>query len=420
VIEGEAWWHAGDCDALAGMKNWAGNVAYSTGRVLAPRSVAEVREIVACSDLVRPLGTRHSFSRVADTSGVLLSTESLSRIVEVGERSVVVEAGIRYGRLGSVLAQHRLAVPNYASLPHISVGGAIATATHGSGVRQQSLASAVAAVDLVCADGSLIHLERTDDRFDGVVVGLGALGVVVRVTLDVVAEFDLRQQVFERLPWESVEANLDELLALGYSTSLFTRWTAAGVDQVWVKSTSPIESCFGAIPADGPRHPIAGADPAHTTDQLGVPGPSAQRLPHFRLGFTPSRGDELQSEYAVAREHGGEALRALRPLGSTLTPLLLTSEIRAVAGDSFWLSPFFGRDSVCIHFTWRPQADKVSAALRQVEAALAPFEARPHWGKLFLRPPASLYPRLAEFCALRDSLDPDRAFANAFDSQLSI
>jgi xylitol oxidase len=402
------------------MRNWAGNVAYSTGRVLAPRSVAEVQEIVARSDRLRPLGTRHSFSRVADTSGVLLSTESLNRVVEVGKRSVVVEAGIRYGGLGRVLARHGLAVPNYASLPHISVGGAIATATHGSGVRQPSLASAVAAVDLVCANGSLIHLERTDDCFDGAVVALGALGVVVRVTLDVVPEFELRQRVFERLPWESVETNLDELLALGYSTSLFTRWTAAGIDQVWVKSKSPVESCFGAIPADGPRHPIAGADPAHTTDQLGEPGPSAQRLPHFRLGFTPSGGDELQSEWAVAREHAVDAVRALRSLRSTLTPLVLTSEIRAVAADALWLSPFYGRDSICFHFTWKPRADEVSAALRQVEAALAPFEPRPHWGKLFARSPVSLYPRLAEFHALRDSLDPDRVFVNAFDDQLSM
>jgi alditol oxidase len=400
------------------VENWAGNATYSTDRVLAPRSVAEAQEMVARSELLRPLGTRHSFSRVADTSGVLLSTERLNSIVEVGQRTVVVEAGIRYGELGRVLARHGLAVSNYASLPHISVGGAIATATHGAGRRNQSLACSVAALDLVCADGSLIHLARTDADFEGAVVALGALGLVVRVAIDVVAEFELRQQVFEGLPWPTVEANLDELLALGYSTSLFTRWTTAGVDQAWVKSTVPIASCFGAIPADGPRHPIAGADPANTTEQLGAPGPSAERLPHFRLGFTPSRGDELQSEYAVASEHAVEVIRALRPLGPDLTPLLLTSEIRAVAADSLWLSPFYERDSVCIHFTWRPLAAKVDAMLRRIEAALAPFEPRPHWGKLFVQSPAPLYPRLPEFRALRSSLDPERVFANAFDSHL--
>jgi len=374
--------------------------------------------MVSRSGVLRALGTRHSFSRVADTSGVLLSTEHLNRIVEVGERTVVVEAGIRYGELGRALAPHGLGLSNYASLPHISVGGAIATATHGSGARNQSLASSAAAIDLVCAGGSLIHLNRTDDRFEGAIVALGALGLVVRVTLDAVAEFEVRQQVFEGLPWPTVEANLHELLALGYSTSLFTRWTAAGVDQAWVKSTVPIESCFGATPADGQRHPIAGADAVHTTEQLGVPGPSAERLPHFRLGFTPSGGDELQSEYAVAREHAVNAVRALRALGPMLTPLLLTSELRAVAADSLWLSPFHGRDSVCIHFTWKPLAAKVDAVLQRIEAALAPFEPRPHWGKLFVQSPAALYPRLPEFRALRAGLDPQRRYANAFDSQL--
>jgi xylitol oxidase len=402
------------------LKNWAGNTTYSTDRVLAPRSVAEAQEMVARSEVLRALGTRHSFSRVADTSGVLLSTEHLNRIVEVGERTVVVEAGIRYGELGRDLARHGLGLTNYASLPHISVGGAIATATHGSGARNQSLASSVAALELVCADGSLISLDRTDAGFDGTVVALGTLGLVVRVTLDVVAEFELRQQVFEGLPWPTVEANLNELLALGYSTSLFTRWTAVGVDQVWVKSTTAVESCFGASPADGPRHPIAGADPVHTTAQLGIPGPSAERLPHFRLGFTPSGGDELQSEYTVARERAVDAVRALRALGPMLTPLLLTSELRAVAADPLWLSPFHERDSVCIHFTWKPLAAKVHSILQRIEAVLAPFEPRPHWGKLFVQSPAPLYPRLRDFRALRAGLDPEGRYANAFDSQLGI
>jgi alditol oxidase len=400
------------------VKNWAGNATYSTDRVLAPRTIAEAQEMVAQADLLRPLGTRHSFSRVADTSGVLLSTEHLDQIVEVGPRAVTVEAGIRYGDLGSTLAQHGLAVANYASLPHISVGGAVATATHGSGARNQSLAASVAALDLVCADGSLVRLARTDQDFDGAVVALGTLGLVVRVTLDVVPEFELRQHVFEGLPWATVEANLHEVLALGYSTSLFTRWTEAGIDQVWVKSTAPLDTCFGATAADGPRNPIAGSNPANATEQLGAPGPSAERLPHFRLGVTPSGGDELQSEYAIAHEHAVEALRTLRSFGPLLTPLLLTSEIRAVAADSLWLSPFHERDSVCIHFTWKPLAANVHALLPRIEAALAPFEPRPHWGKLFIQSPAPWYPRLPAFRALRASLDPERVFGNAFDAQL--
>jgi alditol oxidase len=402
------------------MKNWAGNVTYSTDRVLAPRTIAEAQDMVAQAELLRPLGTGHSFSPVADTSGVLVSTEHLDQIVEVGTGTVVVEAGIRYGDLGSALARHGLAVPNYASLPHISVGGAIATATHGSGVRNQSLAASVAALELVRADGSLLRLARADEDFDGAVVALGTLGLVVRVTLDVVPGFELGQQVFEGLPWASVEANLHEVLALGYSTSLFTRWSEVGIDQVWVKSAAPLDACFGATAADGPRNPVAGADPANATEQLGAPGPSAERLPHFRLGFTPSGGDELQSEYAIANEHAVDAVRALRPLGPILTPLLLTSEIRAVAADSLWLSPFHERDSVCIHFTWKPLGAKVHAVLPRIEDALAPFEPRPHWGKVFIRSPAPWYPRLPEFRALRARLDPDRAFGNAFDAQLGM
>jgi xylitol oxidase len=402
------------------MKNWAGNITYSTDRVLAPRTIAEAREMVAQSERLRPLGTRHSFSRVADTDGALISTEHLDQVVKVGRRTVTVEAGIRYGDLGTALAAHGLAVPNHASLPHISVGGAVATATHGSGARNHSLAAPVAAVDLVCADGSLVHLGRGDEGFDGAVVALGALGLVVRVSLDVVPEFELRQYVFERLPWATVEADLEEMLAVGYSTSLFTLWGEAGVDQAWVKSSEPVDTFFGATAADGPRHPIAGADTANATEQLGAPGPSAERLPHFRLGFTPSGGDELQSEYAIAREHAVEALRALRPLGPILTPLLLTSEIRAVAADSLWLSPFHERDSVCVHFTWRPRGAEVEALLPQIEKALAPFEPRPHWGKLFIRSPASSYRRLPDFRALRDRLDPGRVFGNAFDAQLGM
>ena len=400
--------------------NWAGNVTYSAARVVAPQTVEEAQHVVAAAARLRALGTRHSFSRVADTDGTLLSTEQLDRIVEIGERTVTVEAGVRYGELGRTLDEHGLALLNYASLPHISVGGAIATATHGSGARNRSLAASVAALDLVRADGELVHLERADDDFDGIVVALGMLGVVARVTLDVIPAFELRQYVFDGLPWATVEASLGDLLALGYSTSLFTLWADEGIHQIWVKSVAPVDACFGAPAADGPRHPIPGADAANCTEQLGAPGPSGERLPHFRFGFTPSGGDELQSEYVVAREHAVDALRALRPFGPLLTPLLLTSEIRAVAGDALWLSPFYERESVCFHFTWKPLADEVRSLVPRLEAALAPFVARPHWGKVFVESPATGYPRLPEFLALRARLDPDRVFGNEFDAQLGM
>jgi alditol oxidase len=395
----------------AAVRNWAGNVAYSTSRVLRPRTVEEARELVAGNDRIRALGTRHSFTGVADGDGALLSTEHLDRVVEIGETTVTVEAGIRYGELAVALHEHGLALANFASLPHISVGGAVATATHGSGARNPSLASAVSALELVTASGELLRLERGDDDFDGAVVALGALGVVARLTLDVVPVFDLRQYIFDPLPWH---ADLDAVLAAAYSVSLFTLWTDDGVEP-WVKTTDELDTFFGAAPATSQRHPIAGMPPENTTDQLGVPGPSHERLPHFRLGFTPSGGDELQSEYAVAREHGAAAIEAIRALGPQITPLLLVSEIRAVAADTLWLSPFCARDSVTIHCTWKPLGGEVAAILPRIEDALAPFAPRPHWGKLFaLSPSAIVYPQLPAFRELRARLDPGRKFGNGF------
>jgi xylitol oxidase len=402
------------------VKNWAGNVTYSTDRVLRPRTVDEAQELVAVTETIRALGTRHSFSLVADAVGSLLSTEHLDRIVEVGDATVTVEAGIRYGELGAALHEHGLALGNYASLPHISVGGGIATATHGSGVGNRSLASAAAALELVTADGSIRTLRRGDDDFDGAVVGLGALGLVVRATLDVVPAFELRQYVFDDLPWAAVESELDEILAGGYSVSLFTSWTERGIDQVWVKTTAeldPESPYFGAGAAPEPRNPVPGSSPENATQQLGVPGPSGDCLPHFRLGFTPSGGDELQTEYILPREHGAAAIAELRALGPIVTPLLFIGEIRTIAADTLWLSPFYERDAIAFHFTWKPLVPEVLAVLPRIEAALAPFAVRPHWGKLFISSAEQIdaaYPLLPAFRELRDRLDPDRKFRNAF------
>jgi xylitol oxidase len=401
--------------------NWAGNVAYAAARVHRPGSVAEAAELVAAAGRIRALGTRHSFSAVADTAGELVSTERLDRVLDVRADGVTVEAGITYGKLGRALAAHGLALGNFASLPHVSAGGAVATATHGSGVRNRALSGAVSALDLVVADGSILRLRRGDADFDGAVVALGALGLVARLELDVVPAFALRQYVFRDLAWADAERSLWEILAGGYSVSLFTTWAGAAVEQVWVKTAGELAGpYFGARPADRPLHPIAGADPAACTGQLGVPGPSDERLPHFRLGATPSAGDELQSEYAVDREQAAAAIRALRPLAPSIAPLLLVSEIRAVAADRLWLSPFHDRDSVAIHFTWRRRPADVLALLPRLEAALAPFEARPHWGKLFTTPPdrlRGLYPKLPAFRELRARLDPAGVFANDFVSR---
>jgi xylitol oxidase len=402
------------------VQNWAGNVTYSTKRVLRPRSTDEARELVAAADALRPLGTGHSFTLVGDSTGALISTQHLDRIVEIGDRTVTVEAGIRYGHVATALVEHGLALPNLASLPHISVGGAIATGTHGSGAQNRSLSAGVAALELVCADGSVRRLARGDAEFAGAVVSLGALGLVTQVSLDVVPAFELRQYVFEELPWQAAAADLDAILAGGYSVSLITTWAAPAIGQVWVKTRErldPHAPYFGATPATVARHPIPGAPSENCTEQLGVAGPSYERLPHFRLGFTPSSGAELQSEYAVPREHGVEALQALRGLADVVAPVLMVSEIRAVRGDDLWLSPFHERDSVAFHFTWVPRPDDVLRVLPHVEAALAPFEMRPHWGKLFAASPEQLeavYPRLPDFRRLVRTLDGGGKFRNDF------
>jgi alditol oxidase len=399
--------------------NWAGNVTYSTARVLRPRSVAEAQELIASTDSLRPLGTRHSFSLVADSDAALLSTEHLNRIVEIGSDTVTVEAGIRYGELAAALDARGVALPNFASLPHISVGGAIATATHGSGANNQSLAAGVSALELIVEDGSIRRLRRGDADFDGAVVSLGALGLVTRVSLDVVPPFDLRQYVFEQLPWSAVEADLDAILAGGYSVSLFTLWDEPAVGTVWVKTQEQLglQPYFGATPATKPRNPVPSAHPDNATEQLGDPGPSYDRLPHFRLDFTPSSGDEIQSEYVVPREHGAAAVSELRRLSSVISPLLLVSEIRSIAADTLWLSPFYEQDSVAFHFTWQPRPAEVLAVLPQLESALAQFGVRPHWGKLFVGSAEALeavYPKLPDFRRLAQEVDRGGKFRNAF------
>ncbi len=328
--------------------------------------------MVADVETIRPLGTRHSFSLVADSAGALLSTENLNRVVEIGDQTVTVEPGIRYGDLSSALESHGLALPNLASLPHISVGGAIATGTHGSGARNPSLAAGIASLELVCPDGSISRLQRGDEDFEGAVVSLGAIGLVTSASLDVVPSFELRQYVFEGLPWSTLETDLDAILEGGYSVSLFTLWSESAIGQVWVKTTERLDSqssFFGARAAKQPRHPIAGASSENCTEQLGVPGPSGERLPHFRLGFTPSSGAELQSEYVIARKHGADAVRELRRLGRAVSPLLLTSEIRSIAADTLWLSPFYEQDSIAhpLH---------VEAATRSGSHPLAPDRER--------------------------------------------
>ena len=403
------------------MLNWGGNYAYRAGSLHRPESVEEVQEIAAAAPHLRVSGSRHSFTAIGD-SAVLLSLDALPADVIVDHAASTVSfcGGVSYGALAGVLAAEGVALHNLASLPHISVAGAVATATHGSGDANGNLATAVAGLELVTSSGELIRASRGDPDFDGLVVGLGALGAVTRVTLDVEPAYEVRQRVFEGLGWEALYERFDELSASGYSVSVFTRWDDV-VDQVWVKTRVDDEpeqrrdELWGARRATLERHPILGLDPVNCTPQLGVAGPWSERLPHFRMGFTPSNGEEIQSEYLLPRRHAAAAIRALRGVTGTIRPVLQVSEIRTIAADSLWMSPQYGQDTIGIHFTWKRAQEAVERALVAVEAALAPFDARPHWGKLFLADAtviAPLYERLPDFARLVERLDPRGAFRN--------
>ena len=403
------------------LANWAGNHVYGAAELHRPATLEHLRAIVARAPRVHALGSRHSFSDVAD-SAQLVAVDGLPAdvVVDPLAGTVTCGAGVRYGELAEALAAQGLALHNLASLPHISIGGAIATATHGSGDANGNLATAIRAVELVTSDGDVLTVRRGEPDFDGVVVGLGALGVVTRVTLDVEPAYEVRQRVFEGLGWDALHEHFDAITAGGYSVSVFTRWGET-VDQVWVKSRvtyAPEQEraeLFGAVAATLDRHPILGLDPVNCTPQLGVPGPWSDRLPHFRMGFTPSNGEEIQSEYHVARQCAEGAIRAVHALADTLRPVLQVSEIRTIAADELWMSPQYRRPSVALHFTWTREPEAVARVLVDLEAALAPFGARPHWGKAFRATAAEvapLYERLPDFARLVQRLDARGAFRN--------
>lgn len=409
-------------------RNWAGNYRYSAARRHHPRSLEQVRELVSSAESLKALGSRHSFNPIADTRADQLSLGFLNRVLELDpeRRTVTVEGGIRYGELCRYLDREGYALPNLASLPHISIAGACATATHGAGERNGNLATAVSALELVDARGALMGLRQgeLDGAFEGAVVGLGALGVVTKLTLNIVPAFMVRQWVYEELAHTELEAHFDEIQARGYSVSLFTDWRSPWINQVWVKqlvrephSEEPPTPLFSAKLATTHLHPIKVMSAANCTEQLGIPGPWHERLPHFRMDHTPSSGDELQSEYFVPRRHGVEALRRISALASELAPLLQISEVRTIAADRLWMSPCYHQPSVAIHFTWRPVWAAVRELLPKLEERLDELEVRPHWGKLFTMEPAKVaarYERLQDFRALVSRYDPHGKFRNDF------
>jgi alditol oxidase len=410
------------------LKNWAGNLTYSTRNVHYPATVEQVQELVRKYEKLRPLGSRHSFSKIADSKENQVSLREMNKVVSLDKKAntITVEGGARYGEFASYLHENGYALPNLASLPHITVVGACATATHGSGVKNGNLSTSVSAIEFVNAAGDLITLSRdkNGDDFYGAVVNLGALGVVTKVTLDLLPTFDMKQVVYRNLPMEQLKNNFDDIQSRGYSVSLFTDWKNRNINEVWIKSrvekeraTPDDPELYGAALATKNMHPVEEQSADNTTEQMGKPGPWYGRLPHFKMGFTPSTGKELQSEYFVPIEHAYDAMMAIHKLQDKISPHLFISEIRTINADNFWLSPCYRRTCVAFHTTWKQETDVVMGLLPLMEEQLAPFDPIPHWAKLSTVAPSVIqarFEKLDDFRKLAARYDPDGKFRNEY------
>jgi alditol oxidase len=407
-----------------GTHNWANSYTYHATHLHHPSSIDKVRRIVAHATKVHALGARHSFSGIADTTGDLLDLGGIRPefVIDRERRTVTVGAGTRYGELAAFLQAQGFALHNMASLPHISVAGAIATGTHGSGDGNGNLATVVAGLELITPNGDLIELQRGDRGFRGIVVGLGAFGVATRITLDIEPSFEMRQDAFAGLPWERLLANFDAIMAAAYSVSLMTMWSGSTVERLWLKTRLPdrepprvTAEHFGATIAS--RASPGAVDVDDSLNAFGVPGPWSERLCHFRHDRDPGPTAQIQSEYMVPRNQAVAALTRLRVIGDRIDRHLIISEIRTIAADDLWLSPSYGHDTVAIHFTWKPEPDAANAITAEIETLLLPLSARPHWGKLMHAQAgemARLYPRLPDFRKLADEYDPTGKFRNQF------
>ena len=409
-------------------RTWAGTHTFAAPRLVDATSVQQVQDAVRTrAGRVRALGTRHSFHDLADTDGTLVTVIGIDAAPVIDERAgtVTAGAGVRYGDLAVWLEARGWALHNMGSLPHISIGGATATGTHGSGDELGNLATAVRALEFVDADGELRQAIAGDVDFEGRVVHLGAYGIVTRLALAIEPTFDVRQDVYSGVPWDAVLDDLDSVTGSAYSVSVFARWTEDAVSVI--RKTRLGDTLEPDLPEEwqgGSRLPapmIIDAD--NWTEQNGVPGRWLHRLPHFRLDATPSVGDEIQTEYFVPREHGAAALHAVRKLAARIDPHLVITELRTMAADDLWLSGAYDRDALAIHFTWLPHPDDVIALLPDIESALAPFGARPHWGKWHrfdAERLAAVHPRIDDARELFARLDPEGVFSNAHLERLGL
>lgn len=406
-------------------KNWSGVYTYAAPEILHPTSLDEVRRIAAEAPKVHAVGARHCFNGIAD-SAVMISLDRMPMPFEIdaGASTVTINPGMRYHELNLALDEAGLALHNTASLPHITVGGATATATHGSGDKLGNLSTAVVALEIVGSDGETHRFAKGDPDFDGTVVNVGALGVVTSMTLQVQPTYLMRQEVFLDLPWDVAFDHFDEIMSCGDSVSLFTNYRDA-VNELWVKTRvaddddwQPRAELFGARAATTQVHPVTELDGTWCTEQLGVPGPWRLRMPHFQVEALGDAGDEMQTEYMLARADAPAAFRALKEQVSELVrPYIFAAEVRSVAADDLWLSSAYQREPICLHYATKADLAMPNEVIPVIEQVLAPYAPRPHWGKLYVATAEELaprYPKMADFRALADRLDPRRAFRSPF------
>ncbi len=403
------------------MKNWSGNIEYRPADLARPESISELQKVVAGASKVRAYGSGHSFNTLADTDGTLIAFSEFDKNIEIDSSKMLVRvpAGVRYGEVAPKLHANGFALRNMGSLPHITVVGATSTGTHGSGVGNKNLSGSIAEIELITATGDAITLDQSE--LPAARVALGSIGIIHHLTLDIVPTYEVAQTVYFDLPFVQLISNLDAILSAGYSVSVLSMWGDEFVDQVWVKSkigTNPVltqNEWFGAKLATRKSNPIREADSAAATEQFGLPGPWFERLPHFKLDFTPSFGEELQTEYFIDRKDAPAALNAIYKIREELSELIMVCEMRTVAQDENWLSEAYGRETFVFHFTWRPNIPAVEKLLLKIEASLEPFKARPHWGKVFTNNAfdfSSLYAKFNSFLTYRGTYDPSRKFVN--------
>ena len=424
-------------------QNWAGNQTAAPRRELTPRSATEVAAAVtgAARDglTVRMTGSGHSFTPVAATDGVLLRPDGLRavRSVDPAAGLVTVEAGCQLRVLNEYLRGQGVALQNMGDIQEQTAAGAIQTGTHGTGRDLGGIAAQVTGLELVRGDGELVSCSAEQDPklFQAARIGLGALGVLTAVTFRVVPAFLLTARE-EPMRWAEVIARLDELTSenehfefywFPHTDGCLTKRNnrAAGparplpgwryrLDDEFLSNT-----LFGLTCRLGQRYP--GTIPAINGIATRALGARQYTDTSHRVFTSPRRVRFKEQEYAVPREHLAAVLAEVRALFARRDwRISFPIEIRVAPPDDIWLSTANGRATgyIAIHvFHQAPHEDY----FREVEAVMTAVGGRPHWGKMHTRDAAylrSVYPRFADFVALRDELDPARRFGNTYLDQV--